>query len=22
MGGALVGYILIKIWGRNRYRIN
>ena len=22
IGGALVGYILIKIWGRNRYRIN
>lgn len=22
IGGAIVGYILIKIWGRNRYRIN
>ena len=22
IGGALVGYILIKFWGRNRYRIN
>ena len=22
IGGALVGYILIKIWGRNGYRIN
>lgn len=22
IGGALVGYILVKIWGRNRYRIN
>ena len=22
IGGALVGYLLIKFWGRNRYRIN
>ena len=22
IGGAIVGYIFIKIWGRNRYRIN
>ena len=22
IGGAIVGYILIKIWGRNRYKIN
>ncbi len=22
IGGALVGYVLIKFWGRNRYRIN
>ena len=22
IGGAIIGYILIKIWGRNRYRIN
>lgn len=22
IGGAIVGYVLIKIWGRNRYRIN
>lgn len=22
IGGAIVGFILIKIWGRNRYRIN
>lgn len=22
IGGALVGYILVKVWGRNRYRIN
>ena len=22
IGGAIVGYILIKVWGRNRYRIN
>ena len=22
IGGALVGFLLVKYWGRNRYRIN